>query len=431
MILDRTVAPPPKTLAHRLLPSYTPDKLSNGLKVYQLSHGSTPVVEVKVIFGSGISYQKKAGLASYTAKNMLEGTTNFNSLELSQALDNLGAWVNYDVDQEYISFNLATVTHQLHKAIPLLKEVVCFPTFPEAEFQQMKIRDLERLTIEAQKTSYHARRNFSQLLFSKDHPYGMHAGKEEIEMIHHQDLRSYFEQHLHNGNFCITVVGNFNSSEVMEVLEKEFGNIPISSTPLPVSYANSPVPEPQSIKRRVEVPGVQSTIRLGHLGINRYHPEFYKMILTNTILGGYFGSRLMQTIREKKGYTYGIYAVWIGYKTQGLFFIQSDLANIYVEPAIEAIKQEIEKLQQEGVSADELQLVKNYLLGQSISQRETPFQIGNILRFSIAYDIPLPLLDKKFEIFSQMEADEIPILAQKYYSTDRWIEVIAGNPHKG
>lgn len=425
-ILDRSIPPQAKPFQKLALPNYEVSSLHNGIKVYELPYGDSPVVEVKAIFHTGISYQAKPGLASFTARNMLEGTESFTSLELAQILDSLGAWISYDIDQEYVSFNLATITSHLTEALPLLKEVITKAVFPESEFQHMKKRDLERLKIESQKTSFHARRIFKQTLFGSSHPYGMHTGEEEIEAISYQDIVHFYHSQITLANLSITVVGKFEPSSIRDLLNKEIGLLDIPIIQPIVSQIPSLTPPLASGRIHKEISGMQSTIRLGHFGMKRSHPDFYKMTVVNTILGGFFGSRLMQSIREKKGYTYGIYAAWIAFKENGIFYIQSDLANQYVEKAIQAIKHEIQLLIEEEVSDKELSLVKNYLMGQSISQRETPFQIGNILRFSIAYDIPMSELDKRFEEYEKLNPADVKSLAEKYYQPEGWLEVVCG-----
>ena len=105
---------------------------------------------------------------------------------------------------------------------------------------------------------------------------------------------------------------------------------------------------------------------------------------------------------------------------------QGDVGNEYIEPTISEIKAEMHKLITGGVSSDELDLVKNYLLGQSISQRETPFQLGDILRYSITHDISFEELDRKFEVIQQITPDEVKEKEKKYLKPDGMLEVVVG-----
>ena len=134
----------------------------------------------------------------------------------------------------------------------------------------------------------------------------------------------------------------------------------------------------------------------------------------------------MKSIREEKGYTYGIYSSWSSYKYQGAFFIQSDIGKEYINDAIDTVKHEIKMLAEEGISSEELDLIWNYLLGTSINRRETPFQIADILKYSIAYDLSFEEMDKKFKVLEKITPDEIAANASKYFQPDNWLEVIAG-----
>lgn len=426
MTLDRISPPAAAPLMNVSLPNFEKADLSNGISVYLLPYGSTPVVEVKAIFKAGKGYQSKTGLANYTARNIFEGTANKTSLQISQELDSFGAWLNHDVDSQYISINLSTVSTHLTETLPLLQEVLTQPSFPEREFENMKQRGLQRLAVSSQKTSYQARRRFDHLMFGESHPYGMHTGPDELKQILHEDIRSHYQDYIYPGNFFITVVGSYNKSEVLALLENLFGNLETRESNHKPNSAQQEAPIPKAGVYKVPRPGMQSTLRMGHRGFNRSHPDAYKMMVVNTILGGYFGSRLMKNIREEKGYTYGIYSGWISMKHDGYFVIQCDLANEYVEPAINEIYKEINLLIQEGVGEEELNLVKNYMFGQSISQRETPFQLGDILRFALTYDLSFAELDRKFEVIRQITAAEVQELAAKYIRPQDMLTVISG-----
>jgi predicted Zn-dependent peptidase len=144
------------------------------------------------------------------------------------------------------------------------------------------------------------------------------------------------------------------------------------------------------------------------------------------LLGGFFGSRLMKNIREEKGYTYGIYSAWAGMRHAGLFVVQADVGLEYVEPTIAEVKKEIQRLQQEAVSEAELSLVKNYLLGYSVSQRETPFQLSELLRFSLSEDLPFAEMDRRFEVIEAVTPGELQALAQQWLRPEALVEVVAG-----
>ena len=424
--LDRTQAPKANPLKNVKLPPFEKHTLPNGIEVYLLPFGNVEVSTLRCIFKGGKSHQFQTGQAGYTTRNMSEGTQSYSGFELAKELDRFGTWISGQTGFEQISFDLSTLSKDLPATLPLLAEVLFSPRLAEEEFENMRQRNLQKLQVEAQKTRYHAQRLFGHKLYGEDHPYGMHLGQGELQSLTIDLIRSYHKQFFFPGNFQITVVGKYNSELILEELTKVFGHLP---TQAPVS---SPSGAQQDLVQRGNesyhhpLAGMQSTIRVGHLGFPRKHPDYYGMQILNTILGGYFGSRLMQNIREDKGYTYGISSGWLSFAHGGFFVVQSDVGNEYVSDSISEIKKEIRLLQNELVSDEELMLVKNYLQGRSLSERETPFQLSDLLRFSLVSDISFEELDRKFVVLQEITAEEIRTLAQKYLKPDEMLEVVVG-----
>lgn len=425
-MLDRSTPPASRPFHHIPFPTYSTHRLSNGTEVILLPYGKVEVIEIQAIFRVGKNHLPVPGLLSHAAKMMQEGTERYNSLEFSRQLDTFGAWMSHEVEEEATAFKLATTTPNIAYTLPLLKEMLLHPTFPEQEFQNMKIRAIQGARINAQKTTKMAARSFGHRIFGPKHPYGLSVGPDEIETLQLEDLKAAYKQWLVPGNMTLAVVGIFDEEDLLPVLEKEFGTLKRENPPELPGEDFPYTPLNKLGRHHIPKEGMQSTVRLGHLGVKRSHPEFYKIMVLNTILGGYFGSRLMKNIREEKGYTYGIYSGYVAMKHEGVFLVQGDVGNEYVEETILEVKKEIKLLQDEKIEEGELSLVKNYLLGKSISERETPFQMGDWLRFSLVNDISFKDLDKRFEVVRGIKAEEVPELARKFLRPDEMLEVVAG-----
>lgn len=424
--LDRATPPSAQPLAAIHLPPYHTRTLRNGLPVYLLPFGSSDVVEVQVVFHAGTALQPAPGVSSRTARMMMEGTARYSSLALAQQFDGHGAWLGYELEEEALALKIDTVTAKLPEVLPLLAEVVLHPTFPEDEWRQMQRRDLEKLAVNEQKTAFLARRHFNRLLYGADHPYGASAGRAEQEALTRDQLVAYHRTQLHVGNAYLIAAGRFDEAALLDQLERVFGQQPRQAASARSSQAAQRNSQPSQGRHHFERPGMQATVRMGHLAMPRAHPDFHRMTVVNTILGGYFGSRLMKNIREEKGYTYGIGSAWFAHKHSGAFVIQADTGVEYVEPLIEEVKGEIHRLAQEGVSAEELTLVKNYLIGRSLSQRETAFQLGDLLRYARMHDLGFDALDRKFEVLQAMQPEEIAPLVRRYLQPDALLEVVVG-----
>ncbi len=425
-LLDRSLPPKVENLNIISLPSYTQHILSNGIPVYYLPFGELEVCTLRCIFRAGKGYQSQAGLANLTAENMPEGTQFHNGYELAKKLDTYGTWIGHQAGYEQVSFELSTLSKYLPDTLPLLAEVLFSPLFSSEEYEQLRHRKLQKLTVEAEKTRFHALRLFGQHLFGEKHPYGMHVGEKEIQQLSLEHIQSYHATHFYPGNFLLTLVGNCNWGEAIAHLEKELGSRECQPGNSVASASAAPVTFPEASRIQQPHKGVQSTIRIGHKAFPRKHPDYYGMQILNTVLGGYFGSRLMQNIREEKGYTYGISSGWISLAYSGYFVIQADVGNEYVESTLKECKKEMRRLQQDLIPEKELELVKNYLLGSSVSDRETPFQMSDILRFSLVNKVSFKEMDQRFEVIQEITSEELRRLAQKYLLPEQMTEIVVG-----
>ncbi|MEM8901472.1 MAG: insulinase family protein, partial [Bacteroidota bacterium] len=169
-MLNRTLPPSSPPLKSFSLPTYEKTSLSNGIPIYYIPYGDLPLVSIKAIYQTGSSYQEATGIAGFTTKMMMEGTQSYSSIALAHKLDETGAWLYPEVDDEFISVNLSTVSDQLEAALPLMSSVMLEPTFPEEEFQKLMARELARLKVESSKTRFQARKAFGKLLFGENHP---------------------------------------------------------------------------------------------------------------------------------------------------------------------------------------------------------------------------------------------------------------------
>jgi len=170
----------------------------------------------------------------------------------------------------------------------------------------------------------------------------------------------------------------------------------------------------------------QSAIRLGKIIINKNHPDYHKLNVVNTILGGYFGSRLMKTIREERGYTYGIGSALVTLKNAGFLVILSEVNAEVSRNAITDILVEIKKLREEKVDLDELNLVKNYMLGDLLRSFDGPFEISSSFKNIIELNLENDFYQKSLQCLKSITPNDILLIANKYLQEDTFIRTIAG-----
>ncbi len=430
-ILSRQVPPTAAPLAKTYFPNVHHERLVNGVDVYMLQFGAQEILELVAIFPAGKCFEPAGSVANFTAKMMQEGTRQHNSLEYARAIDNFGAFVQVESGYEAASVSLTTLSKHLGNTVPLWAEMILEPSFPETEMEKMRERSLQQLDVEEQKTGYIARREFNRLLFGAAHPYGAPGGKADVQQIKLADLCAFHETYFHPANATVVAVGRFDEAKLMAQLNATLGQKSFAPGQSKVDMALShgrwaTEPAVVGLQYFEKADSMQGTLRVGHRAFPRSHPDYYPVQVVNTIYGGYFGSRLMKNIREDKGYTYGIGSAWLSMKYDGLFVIQTDVGNQYIEPTLAELKKEMAKLIEHGVTSAELDLVRNYTLGRSATGRETPSQLNNLIQNALINGFSFDEMDRKFDIVMALTPADIQRLTAQYLRPDQLLEVVCG-----
>lgn len=429
--IDRTLVPSAPLLNKVPFPQIQEHRLANGIPVYTSRFGGQDVVELSLIFPAGRCFETKTSVASFTSKMIQEGTQTHSALEFARQLDFFGASIQVESGFEVAVVGLTCLTKHLASTLPLVQDMLLAPLFAQAELENLRLRTLQHFDLEEKKTEFNARKYFNRMLFGDAHPYGRHAERADVEAIQMEDLVAFHRRFYNLANAKVVVCGQYDPKQLLGLLENFIGQAAHIDPAMRVSESEShgtvldAAPARKFYYHEMQ-DSMQSTIRVGHRGFTRQHPDHHGMQVVNTILGGYFGSRLMKNIREDKGYTYGIGSGWLPMKYHGLFIIQTDVGNAYIRPTLTEIDKEIQLLLDKGVTEAELSLVKNYMLGKSVSGRETPGQIAGSIRNMLINDLPFSQLDDKFEQIQAITVEQVNRLANQWLHPENLLQVVAG-----
>lgn len=426
MPIDRTQAPPAGKVQKAPFPRVFKDALQNGIPLIHIPFGSEDLIEIQVVYRAGHSFEKQSGITQVTSRMMQEGNRSYDSLGFAEILDFYGASIDIESGFESTSFSLITLTRHLDKTIELLQEMLFHPSFPEKEFTQYRQRSLQQLSVEEKKTGYVARRNFSRLLFGDQHPYGRMTGREELTGIEHHQLNACYQEFFRPGPASIICSGKYETDTLLDVLNGVFGKMTYHTIQRKSLAQDALFPTDTGIHNFPVADSLQSTIRVGAPSISRSHSDYYPLLMTSIILGGYFGSRLMKNIREEKGYTYGIGCSVNAMRYAGYISIGTDVGHEFVEPCIREIKYEVERLREEPVAFEELETARNYFLGLVLSRRETLFQLGETVKNAWVNDLDLNDFDRAFRDMKDLTPADIQKYARKYLNPSEWVWAIAG-----
>lgn len=427
-MLDRTIAPPAQSIEKVNILKANQTSLTNGLTLYTIQAGEQPVLRLELIFDAGNKYDKSIiGTSFFTAKMLIEGTNQRSAAEISESFDQYGAFLEVNQTADRASIMVYGMTQHLAKVLPIIREMLLDSVIPEKELEIQRKIAIQNLKVNQEKTAFVASQIFREKIFSSDNAYGRSLKEENINQISRNDIVEFYQNHFKNRPFKVFLSGKFDETEI-NLVDEYLGSIEVNSI-----EAIKPIiiPENQSSgKLLVEKPeNVQSTIRLGRTLFNRTHPDFNKFIVTNTILGGYFGSRLMKNIREEKGFTYGISSSLIPLAETGYLVIGTDVKKEFTTQTIEEIHKEIRILQTEKVSDDELDTVKNYLIGSFVGSLNTPFEIADRQKNVILDKLPEDFYEKYIERIRSVSAKDILEIANKYYQIEGLSEVVVGGYH--
>jgi predicted Zn-dependent peptidase len=419
---------PPATVRIEKIRAMIPDRLvlDNGIPVYVIHSDIPEVCRIDMIFRAGTSYQQLPLTARFTNMLMTEGTRKHSAFELASLLEFYGAYLQPNLHKDYAHMSLSSLSSKLDKVLPLLEEVIMEAVFPEKEFSILLERERKSFIDDSRKVQSVAMREFNEQIFGVDSAYNHKARLEHFDAIDRESLVRFHASH-YSGNGCMLLASGNLPKGSMESLNRLFGSKEWTKA-ANIAEPKVTFSDPAKKKTFIELPGsIQNALRLGKRTIKRDHPDFSGLQVLNTVLGGYFGSRLMTNIREDKGYTYGIYSYLIPYLHSGLFFIGTETASEVWKSALDEIYSEIKKMQDEKISEEELDLVISYLTGNRQRSLDCPLNTMLFVQQLLETGVdPVYYLQKELLTFQKISANELLVLAQKYLDPSEMIETICG-----
>jgi predicted Zn-dependent peptidase len=422
---DRSIAPRLKDIGKvELLPLHE-HKLNNNSMVYSIPDAAHPLFQLYLVFPAGKWHEPHNGVANFTARLLTEGTASHSAAAIAEKIDSLGAEISVTASHDHTTIKVTGLTRHYEALLTIVAELITDPIFPEEELALKKKISLQQLLVNEQKVDFLASRKFTETLFGADHPYGYKLHRQAIEAIDRQAVVQFHKDRILQQPFMAFVSGMVPHNFTI-LLEQALGHINPAKKPLDPELTDVvPTTQPQEVP--VEKPNTkQSALRLGKYLYNPFHEDHHNMQILTTILGGYFGSRLMANIREDKGFTYGIFSTVQSYKNSAFLYIATEVGCLYQNAALLEIYKELKKLQDEKVDPQELQLVKNYMMGSVLNGIDGPHKAVKVFKGLITNGKDAGTFKKFVDRIQNITAEELLITARKYFSPESFLEVIAG-----
>lgn len=425
IITDRSKQPASKSIEAIRFPDAEKYKLKNGTPVWMLKSGTQKIVRLEFIFKAGRWYETKKLMATLTNIMLNEGTKNHTSKELALLFDYYGSYISFSAEADRAGVILFSLSKYLEASIKLVKDILENSIFPENELKILLNNKKQEFLINQTKVSYLSSKRFMQAIFRNGHPYGKKTDISDFDKTKRNTLLGHYENCYLNREVNILASGYWDF-DLHALLDQYFGqNIvnPVIEFSDRTKIIENTAKEIIIIKKPE---ALQSSLRIGKPAINRTHPDYSGLKILSTLLGGYFGSRLMKNIREEKGYTYGISAYLVSNEHAGYFVIGSEVGSDVCQKAVDEIYHEIRLLKGKPVSKKELTLVKNYLLGSWLRMFDGPIATAESLRVLIDYGYDKSYWENSVSTIQNITPEQLTKLANRYFDEHSFTEVIAG-----
>jgi predicted Zn-dependent peptidase len=423
-MLNRTIQPEINPIEHIDMVKAEKHLLSNGIPVYYINAGTQDVIKLDVVFEAGTWFQPANLVASLCNAMLEEGSENLTGAEIAEKFDYYGAYLQLTVDQNQGFVNMVSLGKYLPQILEVAEEIIKRSVFPEHELDVLIAKNKQKWLLENEKVRTLCQKKFTQVLFGDNHPYAINNQLEDFDHITRDVLRDYYRKYYHSGNCHILLAGNVDNN-VLELIDKHLGGNDWQQ-PLAKDLEYEICSSPEKIHHVEKSGGIQSAIRVGRFWVPKTHPDYSALSILLTILGGYFGSRLMTNIREEKGYTYGIGSFMLTFKKASYMVISTEVGNEYVEPTLKEIAHEMRRLQTELISENELETVKSYLLGEFLRDFDGPFALSGSFKAINDFGLDYSFYDKYLDELRTISPENIMQLSQQYLNSDDFYTVVAG-----
>jgi zinc protease len=406
--------------------------LPNGLVVLLSENHSTPSVSIRANVQAGSRYESddRAGLASLTGTLLDEGTKARTSQQIAEAVEAVGGRIATFGDYQASGVQGQFLSKDISLGLDIIADVLMNATFPEDKVKQQIERRIAQIKSRLDVPRVLASDIFNEIVF-KNHPqHRPPIGYEEtVKKLTRQDVLDFYRRFYVPNNTVLAIVGDINKEEVKRKVVEFFGKWPRA-----VDFKAPPVTKParqsKPIEKFVSAPKEQVNIYIGHVGIERNNPDYYALLVLDTILGSSpgFTSRIPRILRDEQGLAYTTFSNITSSAgiDPGRFVAYIGTAPENLDKALAGLKREIERIVKEPVTGQELEGAKAYLTGSFVFDFQTNAQIAQFLIDAETYGLGFDYLEKYPELIRAVTIEDVSRVARKYIDPQNLTTVIVG-----
>ena len=397
-------------------------KLDNGVPVYAVDAGAEEVIMVEWVFYAGNWYEQNNIVAATTNFMLKNGTKKHKAFAINEHFEFYGAYLNRQCYNETATITLHCLAKHLEHVLPMVAELLTESIFPQEELDIYRQNQKQRLEVNLKKCDFVANRLIDEYIYGFHHPYGRYTSTLDYDRLEQEELKAFYSQYYTHGKCLVFAAGKLPAN-MQELLNGIFGSLPLNQAEIPaVTFNTAPAAE-KKYNIINDPDGVQCAIRMVRDFPNRKHPDFAGAQVLNNIFGGFFGSRLMSNIREDKGYTYGIHSYLQNHIHNSAWMISTEAGRDVSAATITEVYKEMALLRNEPVPEEELDLVRNYMMGSLLGDLDGPFQIIARWKNYILNDLDESYFYNTIGIIRKITAAELQEMANKYLQDEAFYEL--------
>jgi zinc protease len=411
------------------VPAHETYSLPNGMKVTLVPYGNIPKVAVSLAIRAGNlnEPQDLLGVADITGELLKEGTKTLSAQALAEATARMGSSLSVTVGPDESTVDVDVLSEYGGDAVKLIAGVVEEPLLPESELARLKANLLRQVTVAKSRPGQIALARFRKLLYG-EHPYGEILPSEAtLNKIAIEDARKFYSANFGAARAHLYVAGKFDVPQVKSAISAGFSTWTKGSEPL----QNVPKPKTQRLLEVIDRPNApQSTIYVGMPVPDPSSPDTIPLAVTNTLLGGSFGSRITTNIREQKGYTYSPRSE-VSKRFHDAYWVEvADVTTASTGPALKEIFGEIDRLQKEAPSSAELKGIQSYISGLFVIQNSTRQALIGQLRYVDLQGLGEDYLKTFVQKVNAVSPDDVKRMTAQYLKPGQMTIVIVGDKSK-
>ncbi len=423
--VDRTQKPAPAPAPAASFPDYELRELSNGLKVFVIEDERTPTLTLRLLIKSGsVMDGQKTGLAGFAAGLLNRGTATRDAATFARESDYIGMHLSAAAGSDAIAVSASGLTKYTDKILALFSDAVLHPAYPAEQFAKEQRKTLSALAAEKQEPANLGDKLVGKVIYGA-HPYGAYKTPESVQSITREDLVAFHKNTFLPNNATLAIVGDVKTEQILALVEKALAEWKAGEVP---KLVVAPAPKLTGVSVHiVDRPGsVQSNISICEPGPTRNDPSIPELGVLNATLGGGFSGRLFQNLREKHAWTYGATSAFDMRKWAGAFEATAETRNEVTHLAVIETLKEIARLRDEPVPEPELELQRQYNIGNYLMSLESTARTAQRVQDIDLYGLPADYYKSYARRMAAVTSASAQELARKYLSVENVAITVVG-----